>query len=162
LGKGVCDIKEKLMPKYKHIARIDQKEKRTFGWYVRVHYNGKSMVKFFPDLKYEGKSKALAAAVDFRNEAEYKLKKPRTDLPVVLNTKSNTGVTGVVKTVKRDYKNGLVFVRNVYEVTCTDIKGKVFRTCISIEKYGKKKAFEMACELRREKEIDKYGAPLLQ
>lgn len=59
-------------PKHPNIARIDQPEKRTYGWYVRVRQGDKVVSKFFPDLRAGGKAKALAEAQRFRDKLQGK------------------------------------------------------------------------------------------
>jgi len=44
------------------ISRIDQLEKRTHGFFVRLTRKGKIYNAFFADQSYGGKNKALAAA----------------------------------------------------------------------------------------------------
>jgi hypothetical protein len=46
----------------KGISRIDQPEKRTHGFFVRLARRGKIHTAFFTDVKYGGKKAALAAA----------------------------------------------------------------------------------------------------
>jgi hypothetical protein len=54
------------------ISRIDQPEKRTHGWFVRVGYHerrdgsyGPRHTRFFGDASHGGKGKALTAAEKF-------------------------------------------------------------------------------------------------
>lgn len=46
----------------KGISRIDQPEKRTYGFFVRLTRKGKTRSAFFPDKTHGGREKALAAA----------------------------------------------------------------------------------------------------
>ena len=55
---------------YKGISRIDQHSRNTYGWYVRVMFNGKQVSKFFSDKVHGSKKLALDAAVEYRDEAE--------------------------------------------------------------------------------------------
>lgn len=50
------------------IARIDQPEKHTHGWYVRVRVKNKVVSKYFADKQFGGKTKALAQAIRFRDK----------------------------------------------------------------------------------------------
>jgi len=59
------------------ISRIDQDERHTHGWYVRVQRAGRSVAKFFPDQALGGKGKALAAARKFRDALAGKSVLPR-------------------------------------------------------------------------------------
>lgn len=144
--------------KHKSISRIDQPEKHTHGWYVRVHFKGKEVSKFFPDKLHKGKSKALAAALDYRNETEIDLGKPRTDRPVIMRRPKKRGMVGVRETVYRTRSaDGETRESPVYEVTWNPEPNVVRRTSVSIRKYGKKEALRRAVELRRQKEDEYYG-----
>jgi hypothetical protein len=44
------------------ISRIDQPDKRTHGFFVRLQRRRKTYSAFFTDLKYGGKKRALTAA----------------------------------------------------------------------------------------------------
>ena len=55
--------KKNTTKKHKDIARIDQESKGTFGWYVRVGFEGKQHSKFFSDKINGGKNSALRAAI---------------------------------------------------------------------------------------------------
>ncbi len=144
--------------RYKSISRIDQPKKRTHGWYVRVSYAGQQRVKFFSDRMYSGKDEALAEAVEFRNEAERELKKPRTDRPVVSRSRrSKTGVIGVRRITKRSRtKDGTLSERPAYEVTWSPAPRVVRRTSISIAKYGEREALRRAQALRQSKMREMY------
>ncbi|CAN5640817.1 hypothetical protein BH11PLA2_BH11PLA2_15630 [soil metagenome] len=50
------------------ISRIDQPERRTFGWFVRVSAHGHLLSKFFPDRTHGSKPKAFAAAKKHRDK----------------------------------------------------------------------------------------------
>lgn len=147
--------------KHKGISRIDQPEKHTHGWYVRVSFNGKSCSKFFSDDKNGGKRVAFDKALQFRDRSEKSLGKPRTDRMVVaLSSRNQTGVIGVHKKVVREAVAGSKrkkIVRNVYEVTWSPEPNQISRTTISIDAHGEEKAFAMACRIRRKKEREIYG-----
>jgi len=52
----------------KGISRIDQDERRTHGWYVRVRLrSGRYASKLFSDKMHGSKKKALDAAVAYRD-----------------------------------------------------------------------------------------------
>ena len=126
----------------KDIARIDQTSKRTYGWYVRVRFNGKTHSKFFSDLKLGGRDASLLAAIAWRNSTEKEIGKPRTDRNIVTASTKNAGVVGVRLNEKL----------NKYEVSWVTRQGKHGKTSVSISKHGKEKAFQIACEKRKEKE----------
>ncbi len=145
---------------HKGVSRIDQPQRNTFGWYVRVSFNGKKQVKFFSDKVHGGKEAALEAAVEFRNQAEKELNKPRTDrLVIARNSRNRSGIMGVqrkTKVIKTE--TGERVVSNVFEVTWNPEPGKLRRTWVSIDEYGEEAAFRRACAIRREKEREMYGS----
>lgn len=145
---------------YKGICRIDQPERKTYGWYVRVTFNGQRRVKFFSDEANGGKEKALEAAVKYRNQAERELGKPRTDrLVIARNPRNRSGIMGVQRKTKIvNTPDGERVTDNVYEITWNPSPGEVRRTWVSIDEYGEEAAFRKACAIRREKEKEMYGS----
>ena len=91
----MANNKKILLEKHKDIARIDQEEKRTHGWYVRVRYMGKTHSKFFSDRKCGGRYSSLLSALAWRDKTEADLGKVRTDKQIVTVSNSKTGVVGV-------------------------------------------------------------------
>ncbi|MEJ2032964.1 MAG: AP2/ERF family transcription factor [Deltaproteobacteria bacterium] len=140
--------KKLLLEKHKDIARIDQEEKRTHGWYVRVRYFGKTHSKFFSDGKCGGRYSSLLSALAWRDETEIKLGKRRSDQHIVTVSDTSTGVVGVRLNEKL----------NRFEVSWVDGLGKQGKTSVSISKHGKEKAFEMACAIRRFKEVERLSS----
>ena len=145
---------------FKGISRIDQPSRKTFGWYVRVNYNNKQVSKFFSDKAHNGKQKALDKAVEFRDQAEKKLGRPRTDRQVIArNPRNSSGIMGVqrkTKIVKTE--QGEREIEKYYVVTWNPEPGRVERIFVSIDKYGDKAALLKACAIRREKEKEMYGS----
>ncbi len=135
--------------KYKDIARIDQKSKRTHGWYVRVRFCGKTHSKFFSDRKCGGRNSSLLSAISWRDKTEKKLGKTRTNRHVVTVSNSGTGVVGVRLNDKL----------NRYEVSWVTPLGKQGKTSVSINRHGKKLAFQKACSIRYQKEQERLQAP---
>src|SRR3982750_4621639 len=114
---------------HKGISRIDQPERKTHGWYVRVSFNAQRRVKFFSDAAHGGKETALEHAIVYRNEAEKELGKPRTNrLVIARNPRNRSGITGVqrkTKVVKTE--TGERKIKNVYEVSWNPEPGKLCR-----------------------------------
>ncbi|HEU5088695.1 MAG TPA: hypothetical protein VFT99_14670 [Roseiflexaceae bacterium] len=55
------------------ISRIDQAERRTHGWFVRIYRDGKNCVsRMFSDGKYGGPGAALRMAVAFQRQPDYR------------------------------------------------------------------------------------------
>lgn len=141
---------KKILEKHKDVARIDQEDKRTHGWYVRVRFMGKTHSKFFSDGKYGGRYSSLLAALAWRDETEAKIGKIRTDKHIVTVSNTKTGVVGVRLNEKL----------NRYEVSWVNDIGKQGKTSVSIRKHGKNKAFELACQIRKEKEAERLGVSI--
>src|SRR3989339_66857 len=137
--------KKVMVEKHKDIARIDQEEKRTHGWYVRVRYFGKTYSKFFSDGKCGGRYSSLLSALAWRDKTEKQLGKLRTDRHIVTVSNTKTGVVGV----------RLNEELNRYEVSWVNQAGKQGKTSVSIKKHGRTKAFELACKIRKEKEAER-------
>jgi len=113
-----------------------------------VRYQGKNHSKFFSDKKNGGRESALLSAISWRNDTEKNLGKVRTDKHVVtVSNKSNTGEVGV----RLNEKLGR------YEVSWVNLDGRQGKTSVSIKKHGKKKAFERACEIRKQKEAERLS-----
>ena len=137
----MCGVKT-MVEKQKDIARIDQAGKRTYGWYVRVRYFGKTYSKFFSDRKCGGRYSSLLSAMAWRDERESELGKQRTDKHMVTVSNNSTGVVGV----RLDRR------LNRYEVSWVNPDGRQGKTSVSIAKHGAEKALEKACRVRQAKE----------
>jgi hypothetical protein len=134
--------------KFKDIARIDQIEKHTYGWYARVRFKGKVYPKFFSDKKCGGKAQALLSAIAWRDSTRKEIGKPASDKHIVTVSSTPTGVVGVRLNEKE----------NRYEVSWVSAIGKQGKTSVSIKKHGKKKAFKIACGVRKVKEAERLTA----
>ncbi|MDQ3803157.1 MAG: AP2 domain-containing protein [Acidobacteriota bacterium] len=144
---------------HKGISRIDSPQKKTHGWYVRVRFNKQARARFIPDRAHGGKEAALVKAIECRDEMERELGRPRTDHQVVGSSPRNArGVAGVRRAVRKYRgKGGTVYLNEVYEVTWNAGRERRGRTSVSIRKHGERRAFRMACAIRREKERQMYG-----
>ncbi|MCX5863644.1 MAG: AP2 domain-containing protein [Deltaproteobacteria bacterium] len=140
--------KKVILEKHKDVARIDQEDKRTHGWYVRVRFQGTTHSKFFSDGKCGGRYSSLLAALTWRDTMEKKIGKIRTDKHLVTVSNTTTGVVGVRFNEKL----------NRYEVSWVNRVGKQGKTSVSVNKNGKEKAFQMACEIRKVKEAERLSA----
>jgi hypothetical protein len=137
--------------KHKGITRIDHPAKRTFGYFVRVTWNKQRRSKFFSDSVYGDRLAALAAALDWRNEAERELGKPRTERQVIGVSRTSTGIVGVRRTVKDG--------REVYEATWRE-GNRLRRTSYSIAKHGEKRALSLARRARERYERMRQRSPV--
>ena len=140
--------KKVMLEKHKDVARIDQEDKRTHGWYVRVRFQGTTHSKFFSYGKCGGRYSSLLAALTWRDTMEKKLGKVRTDKHLVTVSNTTTGVVGVRFNEKL----------NRYEVSWVNRVGKQGKTSVSVNKNGKERAFQIACEIRKAKEAERLSA----
>lgn len=137
--------------KHKGITRIDHPAKRTFGYFVRVTWNKQRRSKFFSDSVYGDRLAALGAALEWRNEAERELGKPRTERQVIGVSRTSTGIVGVRRTVKDG--------REVYEATWRE-GNRIRRTSYSIAKHGEKRALALARRAREKYERARHRTPV--
>lgn len=138
--------------RYKNITRIDHPPKRTYGYFVRVRWKGTTRSRFFSDKKYGDRLAALAMAVEWRDQVEQELGKPRTERLVIGQTRaSNTGVVGV-----RRRKEGHT---EYMEATWVNEHGTLSRTRFSVARYGFKGALRRAQKVREEHERARWRMP---
>ncbi|HVF85330.1 MAG TPA: hypothetical protein VM821_05065 [Abditibacteriaceae bacterium] len=139
----------------KSISRIETP--KHCAWYVRIYFEGAYVRKTFSDSVYNGKEDALREALEWRDQMELRMGKPRTDRSVRKKTIVDERVTGVRRRQMKDKKRGKSYLRDIYEVTWAPTPGKVWRTKVSVTKYGEEEAFRRAVEIRRQKEREFYG-----
>ena len=145
---------------YKNVSRIDSPKKKLHGWYVRIQYKNQSFSKFFSDSRYGNRAAALEEAVEYRNQLEIKIGRPRSERLIIGTAARHppTGVTGVRRIKRKEVKRGRRYIRDVYEITWNSEPGKLTRTTVSINKYGEEEAFRRACEIRKRKMQEIYKA----
>ncbi len=144
----------------KSITRMNYKKAK--GWYVRIKFRGKEHRKFFAFQRWGSEDEALEAAIEWRDEKELELGKPRTDRMVVVRRDNKTGVTGVQRARQHTgatYPDGTKKPNysDVYVVSWCPEPGVRRNTSFSIPKYGEEEARRKAIALRRKKEIELYG-----
>lgn len=131
------------------ICRIDQVEKRTHGFFVRVMRKGKIHSAFFTDLKHGGKARALAAAQEHRQRLLAKLglpqQKSRRFWAELRRRKGSSHVVGVQKLVTRRGKKPAVYWKATWSPEPYVVRQKFF----SVAKYGARKAKKLAIKARR-------------
>src|SRR5208283_3013135 len=82
------------------IARIDQPEKRTHGFFVRLQRKGIVHSAFFADLSYGGKRRAFRAAQKHFRGLEKKYRPmTRKRWAELLRRKGKSGIIGVRRVV---------------------------------------------------------------
>lgn len=129
------------MRKLAMITRCDYETTR--GYWVRFQAEGAN--KLFSDKKLGGKSAALAAAIAWRDKKWKQLGHKRTNHHTK-DKRSTTGVVGVTYVHQRNQNGYLV---RSYRVTYCPAPYTNRAKSYSIKKYGKQRAFEMACDIRK-------------
>jgi hypothetical protein len=125
----------------KNIARIEQTRPgrgTTKGWYVQVIWGGHRYTKWFGDSGFGGKRKALVAAADWRDSIEKKIGRPATDEPVYSERSGRKSQSGVW--LWKGQKDG----RPAYWITFRRPDGRLSHTTVSVTRYGKTQAMEIA------------------
>jgi hypothetical protein len=87
----------------RHISRIDQERKKQHGWWVRIHRAGQMIHRFFSDKSCGGKTRALAAAKQYRDELLLHYPKPaRGNMFNRKSSRNTSGIAGVHRTFTRN------------------------------------------------------------
>jgi len=145
---------------HKGISRVDHEKKHAHGWLVRVTFRGEKHQKFFSDLAQGGKRASLKSAIQWRNQTEKKIGKPRTERMIaVVSPRNTSGIVGIRKAMKAMTRDGKK-QGPVYEVWWFPRPGEIRKTSVSIYKYGQKEALRRALALRKAGEKQMYGTAL--
>lgn len=131
------------------ISRIDLPASGTFGWQVRLTRSGRRFSKFFSDSRCGGQSHALREAQRYRDDLVGRL--PADERPAAegkLTRRNVSGVVGVSRIVVRTEVARYTF----WQATWSPRPGERRRVKFSIRRYGEERAFELACEARRQAE----------
>jgi hypothetical protein len=127
------------------VSRIDQPDKRTHGFFVRLTRHGKVHNAFFADKSYGGKQKALAAA---QKHYQSLLKKhgfrSRRDLAQIPRRKSASGIVGVRRFSVPHGKTKVWY----WMATWSPKRGVLQRRTFSVRKYGEARAKKLAMKAR--------------
>lgn len=136
------------------IARIDIPKTAgkgaTHGWEVKIHRRGESVHKFFGDLKWGGKTKALKAAQAFRDEVLRKLKPySRVEIAKSKTSRNKSGIVGVRRIDKARKKNGNTYWSTFWEASWSPEPGVHKHKLFSVQKYGERQAKRLAMDARQ-------------
>ena len=117
---------------------------------MRISRRDKRLNQFFSDKEYGGKRKALAAAIECYEEWVAELPPPVTSKGIK-SVRNKSGRVGVHLAVNPSYRiKGVTY--NSYVAAWRSEGGQREKISFSVEKYGKKIAYQLAC-LARDKEI---------
>jgi hypothetical protein len=133
----------------KGITRIEYEGVATRGWMVRLTRQGVRQQRFFNDKAHGGKAKALRAAKDCYAEWLEKAA-PMATTKGIRTSRNSSGKVGVhlVRNVDDRWKNAESFG---YCASWVDASGSRKKISFAWKRYGKKRAWDLAC-LAREKE----------
>jgi len=134
----------------KGITRFDIHERGTYGFMVRIARKEEKRNQFFSDKESGGKRKALADAVACYEEWVDELPPPVTSKDVK-SVRNKSGRVGVHLAINPSYSLKDVTYSS-YVAAWRAENGNREKVSFSVEKYGKKLAYQLAC-LAREKEI---------
>lgn len=130
------------------ISRIEQEEKKNFGWNVRITNKGKTTHKYFPDKSCGGKNKALKLAREFRDAVLRKMPKAKQEAASrPMRKVKKSGVVGVTHVVS---KAGMSKVYEYWQAAWEDAAGRRRTAKFSISRYGNKPALELAVQARKD------------
>ena len=140
-------MKRRKSKRMRGISRIDQQEKRTHGFFVRLQRRGISHNAFFADQSYGGKRRALWAAQMYFRVLERKhrpiTRKRRAEL---VGRKGKSGIIGVQRAIVKR----LGQPRRVYwQANWSPRSHVVKRRAFSVHKFGERKARALAIRARR-------------
>ncbi len=139
--------------KERGISRIDSDD--THGWFVRIYNESVTYSKLFSDKKLGGRDKAFQAAIEFRDALIKEIGKSYPSRRIVRRDRRNkTGVIGVCRTRKRNHSGTY---SEYFSVSWSPEYGVYKCRMFSINKYGEKKAFQMACDWRKKMELEAHG-----
>jgi len=111
------------MAKVKHITEPDK-----FGYQVRIVRRGKESSRYFSHKLWGGKTKSVKAAIAWRDQMLVALKGSKTRFLKPPKNKTTTGITGVSKTIKYDYrKNKSYLCYTVFWVDNGKSRNKTFQ-----------------------------------
>jgi hypothetical protein len=133
------------------ITRFDIKERSTHGYMVRITRQGNKHQKFFADTKWGGKRAALTAAKEQLAQWEQELPE-LTSARDRLTARNQSGQVGVYLAVSRDSQG------QEHEAYCgcwTDAAGQRRKVSFSVKKFGKRRAWALACLARELEQQDR-------
>ncbi len=127
------------------VSRIDQPERRTHGFFVRLRRKGKLYSGFFPDLKHGGKQRALTAAQRYYRELVKKYPPfSRRQWAQIPRRKGASGIVGVRKVVTS--VRGRKRVR--WQAMWSPEPHVLATRSFSVQKYGPQRAKALAIQAR--------------
>ena len=134
------------------INRLDQLSVGTHGWQVRIQRKGVRYGRFFSDSAWGGTREAFEKAVQYREKIlshSRRLREGNTASArsrAIPDQRNRSGAVGVTRILQRT--NGVEY--RFWQASWTSPDGSREIIRFSVLKFGNSKAFELACEARRE------------
>lgn len=128
---------------HKNISRYKGGKKKGSGLQVCVQWRKELRYRSFPDSEFDSPAETLLVALDWRNETEIELGKPRTERRIL----SGPGV----------YRSKDFYGNEYWIAQCSPAHGRTIRKCFSIKKFGEDGARQLALMERRRMEQEYYG-----
>ena len=140
-------MKRRKSKRMRGISRIDQREKRTHGFFVRLQRRGITHNAFFADQSCGGKRRALRAAQRYFRVLEKKYRPmTRKRWAELLRRKGKSGIIGVRKVIIR--RRGQRWLVS-WQANWSPRPHVVRRRTFSVRKFGERKARTLAIMARR-------------
>ena len=131
------------------ITRMNEPEKRTVGWNVRVIRRGIRITEYFSDKKYGGKTGALSEAMHFRDRTVRELKPlKRSELARRKTARNTSGIPGVRRRIKPTRRGDKVFDYVVWTASGTPAPGERKTRDFYVSQLGEDDAREAAIAQR--------------
>ncbi|HEX4158787.1 MAG TPA: AP2 domain-containing protein [Rhizomicrobium sp.] len=133
---------------YRHIIRQETTEKTAACWKVNIKRRTRYMHKYFPDVKYGGKEKALEAAQAYLESLMSSISNPdymlwRRNKKTEANT---SGIVGVGRYVVK-FRKGK---RIQWQAAWQDVEGKQHCKIFLVSTHGERQARALAIAARRD------------
>lgn len=125
------------------ISRIEQPEKKHFGYYVRLTWRGTQYAKFFSDKKYGGARGALQAAEQYFDQLDEQM--PLDSQAGRMSVRNSSGIVGVSRTKSTSRGHRYEYWQARWG-SGDDRKSAKF----SIHKYGEEQAKQLAINARKQ------------
>ncbi|NJN88458.1 MAG: AP2 domain-containing protein [Leptolyngbyaceae cyanobacterium SL_7_1] len=125
------------------ISRIEQPEKKHFGYYVRLTWRGTQYAKFFSDKKHGGARGALKAAEQYFDQLDEQM--PLDSQAGRMSVRNSSGIVGVSRTKSTSRGHRYEYWQARWG-SGDERKSAKF----SIHKYGEEEAKQLAINARKQ------------